>query len=396
MRILLFDPFSGAAGDMIIGALLDCGADREAVSRAMTSVVGEPAISVTERCHIQAVRIETHAGPNPRHLDEVLAIVRKADAPAEALKMTERVFRRIHRAEAAIHGEGAHLHFHEVGADDAIADVVGACTALLSLAPDHVAVRPVRLGSGFVTGAHGRFPIPAPATLNVLMEGGLPVIYGDETRELCTPTGAALLSEFSDIRPEEIGDSTIAAIGYGAGTRNPEDTPNVLRVSLLRTPIGHPDKGVVVLETNVDDVTGEVLAYTLNRLIDEGARDASAGPIQMKKGRSGHLVRVISRPEDSDRLASIMAEELGTLGIREIPNVHRAVADRTFEKVSLSIGDHEYEIGIRIGWMDGRPISLKAEYEDARACAEKTGMPLQRVAREAETAGQCFLNKGDI
>lgn len=393
MNVVLFDPFNGAAGDMIIGTLLDLGADEGLVRAAMRSVVGEPTIERVDRSGIRAVQVKAHAPVHHRTLDEVLDRVAESDAPAPARKMARRVFLRIHRAEESIHGTGA--HFHEVGADDAIADVVGACTALYSLAPDEVAVRPVALGRGFAVGAHGTFPIPAPATVAVLAESDLRTVPGDEERELCTPTGAALLAEFSTVRPEDLGPAEIRAVGYGAGSRNPPGRPNVLR-SMLHSVEGegHGDR-VDILETNVDDVTGETLAYTIGRLLEEGARDASATPVVMKKGRSGHLVRVICRPDATDRLVGVMAAELGTLGVRCIPMVHRAVAERTIEPVTVTIRGRERTIDVKCGWSGGKITSFKAEYEQAAACAQEAGVPLREVAGTVEAAARrLFIERG--
>jgi len=162
---------------------------------------------------------------------------------------------------------------------------------------------------------------------------------GGEERELCTPTGAALLSEFSTIRPDELGPASIRAVGYGAGSRNPAERPNVLRAMLLETEEDNRGSDRIdILETNVDDVTGEMLTYTLGRLMEEGARDATAIPVLMKKGRSGHTVRVISPPAATGHLTAVMARELGTLGIRCLPMVHRAVAERTIESVKVRFG----------------------------------------------------------
>jgi uncharacterized protein (TIGR00299 family) protein len=393
MNILLFDPFNGAAGDMVIGSLLDLGADEEAVRAAMRSVVGEPTIERVDRSGIRAVQVRAHAPVHHRILDEVLDRVAGSDAPAPAREMARRVFFRIHRAEEGIHGAGA--HFHEVGADDAIADVVGACTALHSLDVDGVAVLPVALGRGFAVGAHGTFPIPAPATVAILAASGLQTVPGDEDRELCTPTGAALLAEFATVRPADLGPRTIRAVGYGAGSRNPPGRPNVLRSMLLAVEEQAVGDQVDILETNVDDVTGEALAYTLARLMEEGARDASAIPAVMKKGRSGHLVRVVSPPDATDRLTGVMARELGTLGIRCIPMVHRFVAERTVEPVTVALRGREWTIDVKCGWAGGKISSFKPEYDQTAACARELEVPLREVAGAVEAAARrLFIERG--
>ncbi|MDO8840742.1 LarC family nickel insertion protein, partial [Methanocalculus sp.] len=203
------------------------------------------------------------------------------------------------------------------------------------------------------------------------------------TGELVTPTGAALLAEFSSSFPKGGSDGRIRSIGYGAGTRNPEDRPNVLRVMVMEA---EGENGFIdILETNVDDVDGEVIAAVIARLHREGARDASAIPIIMKKGRPGHLIRVICRREDSKRLAFILAKELGTLGVRCIPSVHRFIADRRIITVRIPEGD---EIGVKIGSWQGEIISVKAESDAVLAAAERHGIPIREVKRLAEDAAR--------
>ena len=378
MRTILFDPVNGAAGDMITGALLAAGADEEAVIRAMTSLVGKPEISRVSRCGIGATYLRTHAGESTRTLEDVLNRLGEADATADAKEMVARIFSRIHDAETRVHGE--HAHFHEVGADDAIADVIGACTALLSLAPDAVAILPLPLGRGTIRSAHGIMPVPAPATAYILEDSGLLTRRTDEeTGELVTPTGAALLAEFRATFPGGDENGSITSVGYGAGTRDPPDRPNVLRVMILENRETLPV--VDILETNVDDIGGEVIAYTIARLHREGARDASAIPIIMKKGRPGHLIRVICRQKDSERLARIMAEELGTLGVRCIPSVHRFIAERKVISVRIPEGD---EIPVKIGYSQGKIISVKAEFDAVATAAERHGLDVRDVKRRAE------------
>jgi len=388
MRILLVDPFHGAAGDMIVGALLALGADQAMVVEAMESVVGTPGIEWVDRGGIRALRVDVHAPVTPRTLAGVLERVDEASAPLAAKDLAQQVFLRMHEAEKAVHG--GNPHFHEVGADDAVADVVGAATALHSLGVDGVAVLPVTLARGYVDGAHGTFPLPSPATVAILKNSGIQTVIGGEGMELCTPTGAALLAEFSTMDPSDPGAAAICGVGYGAGARDPPGTPNVLRVILMETG-EETDNSMVsdrvdILETNVDDVSGEVIAYTVSCLTDAGARDVSVLPAQMKKGRSGYLIRVICTPADSNRLAALMARELGTLGVRVLPSVHRLVAERTMETVTVRISEKDYEIGVKCMWAGNVLTSLKAEYEDIRAAAADLATPLRDVKRIAEAA----------
>jgi pyridinium-3,5-bisthiocarboxylic acid mononucleotide nickel chelatase len=399
MRILIFDPFHGAAGDMITGALLDCGADRETVMRAMAAAGAEPAVTTVTRAGIRALKVDTKATPSHRTLDDVMKRLDEAapHVPAPALAMARRVFNRINAAEEEVHG--AHVHFHEVGADDAIADIVGACTALHTLAVDGVKVLPITLGHGTATGSHGIFPIPAPATAAILKKTSLTVSPGEHAGELCTPTGAALLAEFSSCDPGPVAGYTIRATGYGAGSRDPHHAPNVLRAMLAET-AGSGDElsqdTVDLLETNVDDVTGEVIAHALARFMEAGARDASATPVIMKKGRPGFLIRVISLPETSAQLAELMAIELGTLGVRCIPAVHRFIAERTTEEVMVAIGNQSRRMAVKCGWVHGRIYVMKAEFGPAEEWARDLGIPVRDVIRAVEDAGRNLQQKPSL
>ena len=392
MRLLVFDPFRGAAGDMITGALLHLGADQKAVSAAMASVVGEPGISLTDRAGINSVKVTTHATPVTREFQEVIRRVENARAPDAAIAMATRVFERIERAEKEIHGHTD--HFHEVGADDAVADVVGACTAYLSLSVDGCIVLPVMLGGGSISGSHGTYPIPSPATLAIFRESGLLVRFGTpEDGELCTPTGAALLSEFSS--GHRLGNQACSVVcsGYGAGTKNPPDIPNVLRAMIVEYSDAPEPGDVDLLETNVDDVSAEILAYTFSRLIEEGAYDVSALPCTMKKGRPGHLIRVVAGSGEGERLAAVMAEELGTLGVRSVPAVHRFIAERSIREIPVTIQGEERNVRVKCGVLHGRVISLKAEYDDVSAWAKDLRMPARTVARIIESQAWTSLGK---
>ena len=398
MKILLFDPFNGIAGDMIIGALIAAGADSEAVRSAMSSVVAEPCFNTVVKHGITAVKVETNAERTHRNLDDVIEIVLRSSASKEVKDMAVRVFHRINAGETAVHGTVT--HFHEVGADDAIADVIGACTAFLSINPDKVAVRPINLGCGYIRGEHGTMPVPGPATAEILKKSGLETFMDTdtETGELCTPTGAALISEFVAYRNGAVSETDsrsqppmppcmphgkIIASGYGAGTKDLPRSANVLRAMVLESD-SREENFVDILETNVDDVTGEVLSYTMQRILDAGARDVSAAPLIMKKGRSGFMVKVICVPGSADKFVKILSEELGTLGIRHIKAVHRSILHRTFEEVKLLINDETYLINVKIGWIDDAPATYKAEFEDVKKCALKTGMPMKNIAAMAE------------
>ena len=380
MRILVIDPVAGAAGDMLVGGLLAVGADCEVVTRAMASVVAEPTIEQVDRAGIKAMHVRTHAACTHRSLDEVLERVDSADASCDAIALARRVFLRLHAAESRVHGED-HVHFHEVGADDAIADVLGASTALLSLGVDGVAVMPVPFGPGTVDGAHGAYPLPSPATVALLSDSGIEArLEPGDGSEVLTPTGAALLAEFQTFSWRALAPFTVTAAGYGAGTRNPPGKPNVLRVLLVETRSMDGDH-VEVLETNVDDVTGEVLGHAIVRLMETGARDAQAIPALMKKGRMGYLVRVVCRPEDGPKCARVLAEELGTLGVRSTPYIHRFIAERTVEPIPVTIGTETRHIDVKHGLLDGKVYTSKPEFEQVRDWATALGLPFRAVSR---------------
>ncbi|MFA6226792.1 MAG: nickel pincer cofactor biosynthesis protein LarC [Methanoregula sp.] len=390
MRILIFDPFHGAAGDMITAALLDCGADRLLVLRAMKTVVAEPGISSVTRAGIRAIKVDTHATQAHRTFPEVMQRIDTAagEVPAPALTMARRVFERIRAAEEEVHG--THAHFHEVGADDAIADILGACTALHSLSVDGIVVMPITTGHGTATGSHGTFPTPAPATALILKTAGLAASAGNHEGELCTPTGAALLAEFATLAVPYPVAHTILSVGYGAGTRDPHHAPNVLRAMIIEPAAAAGDlmqDSVDVLETNVDDVSGEVIAHAITRFMEAGARDSSAMPVIMKKGRPGYLIRVICLKETSTALAELMARELGTLGIRCIPAVHRFIAERTIEVIDVTIGGQQKKMPVKCGWMHEEIYMLKAEFDPARDWACELDIPVKDVLRAIEEAG---------
>jgi uncharacterized protein (TIGR00299 family) protein len=392
MRVLVIDPFRGAAGDMVTAALISLGADRQAVVRAMASVVGEPELKEVDRMGIRSMSLKTRAGRTRRTPGEVAERVRDAIAPPESIAMSLRVFDRISRAERAIHGES--VHFHEVGADDAVAEVVGACTAYCSLAPDSCVVLPVAMGGGSISGSHGTYPVPAPATLAIVKESGLRVVLGNpDDGELCTPTGAALLAEFSDAGDLPGFGYWVVATGYGAGSRDNPRIPNVLRMIMMENQGEDPDNRVDLLETNIDDVDAEIIAYTSSRLFDEGAYDVCFIPCTMKKGRPGHLIRVVSPVEKSQALAARMAAELGTLGVRCIPAVHRFTVKRSSLDVPVQIGGLEQSVRVKIGSIDDTIMSVKAEYDDIASIAERTGIPARTVSRIVETRAWELVEK---
>lgn len=391
MRLLLFDPSSGASGDMIMASLLDLGADPDAVRKAVEAVGCGLDISRAEKHHIEAARVRVHArGKRYKTLAEARSILAAACLSPPALDRAIKIVEILAEAEGRVHGVAREeARFHEIGALDALADIAGSVAALDSLEADKVVVLPISVGSGTVIAAHGRLPVPAPAALEVLSASGLLWKGGPVEGELLTPTGAAILAGFADDVALEYPLLRAEAAGYGAGTKDLE-IPNLLRAVVgelketgQRHRHAHSDR-VVQLETNVDDVTGEVLGSLLDLLMDEGALDVAIVPALMKKGRPASLVQVLARGEDADRLARIVMRETGSLGIRIFPSLHRFVAEREERVISVEIGGRTFSVRAKVSSISDEVLQIKAEHDDCKRIARESGLPLREVARRAE------------
>ena len=386
MKSLIFDPFSGAAGDMILGSLIDLGADGSKIREIIESAV-DVSVSVgrVNKKGIDATDVHIHVPheEHSRHYHELVDIIKAAGLPPQVEKSALDVFEIMAKAESKVHGESLEaIHFHEVGQNDALADVIGSCAAIHEIGADSVFCTPVNVGGGRVKAAHGTMAVPAPATLEILSSGSL-LSYGMGNRELLTPTGAALLSHFA--KPlENLPKGRVLSVGYGAGDADTED-PNVLRTVLMETSDVLTKDRIEVLETNVDDVTGEVLGNLFDKLLAAGARDVAITPTIMKKGRSGHIIKVITKAENSEQVAREMMKETGTLGIRVIPTAHRFVADRRMDKVTIMLKGEEFTVAVKIAQdKAGEILHMSAEYEDCRKVADKVGLPLKEVIRRVE------------
>jgi uncharacterized protein (TIGR00299 family) protein len=289
-------------------------------------------------------------------------------------------------AAAAVHGTDVEgVHFHEVGADDAIADVVGVCLLVDDLAADRVETTPLSGGGGEVAMAHGTYPVPTPAVVELAERATWELRGGPVDEELLTPTGAAILAHVAE-GVEALPALRVDGSGYGAGTRPVAERPNVLR-AVVGTGADLHSEPISVLETNVDDVTPEVLGGLQETLADAGALDVSIVPLTMKKARPGHLVKVVCRPEDADVVARRLAEETGTLGVREHGAGHRWVADRETEAVHIDVAGETFAVGLKVARDgEGTVLDVSAEYEDALAVARSTDLPVREVARRAEAA----------
>ena len=290
------------------------------------------------------------------------------------------VFKRIGEAEAKIHGVPLEkIHFHEVGAVDSIVDIVGACVALEMLGADEVQASPLRLGSGFVETAHGKFPVPAPATLELLK--GLPTQPSDDKAELVTPTGAALLAEFCT-RFGPMPAMSIEKIGYGAGTRDLEKTPNVLR-AIVGAAGNETGDTIAVIETNIDDMNPQLFGDVMERLLAAGALDVFFTSIQMKKNRPGTLLTLLCERNDVDRLAETLLSHTTSFGVR-VHEAQRRKLSREIVKVRTKLG----EIEVKIGRRAGKVVSRSPEYESCKQAAAKAGVAVKEVYNEAARAAE--------
>jgi len=392
MKVLLFDPSSGASGDMIMACLLDLGADPDMVRKAVESVGCSLEISRDEKHHIGATRVRVLAGGKRyKTLAEARSILEGSSLSPPALDRAKRVMEILAAAEGRVHGvDREEARFHEIGALDALADIAGSCAGLFSLGVEKVFLLPISVGSGTVIAAHGRLPVPAPATLEILLESGLLWRGGPVEGELLTPTGAAILAEFADEIADDYPLIRAEAVGYGTGTRDLE-IPNLLRgvVGELKDSDkhrhSHPQHDrVVQLETNVDDVTGEVLGNLLDLLMDEGALDVSIVPALMKKGRPANIVKVIAKQEDMDRFSHLVMRETGSLGIRIFPSLHRYVARREERTIDVEIDGRAFSVRVKVSFFGDERLQIKAEHEDCKNIASEVGLPLREVSRRAE------------
>jgi hypothetical protein len=377
------DAFSGISGDMLVGALADAGADQAAIAQAVHSLQCDAAVSFEKalRGGVTATKYKvatTETGTH-RHLSHIVKMIETAKLSDGAKHNAIAVFRRLGDAESQVHGVPLEkVHFHEVGAADSIADIVGACVAFDSLDVTSIVCSPLNVGSGTVETEHGVLPVPAPATARLLK--GVPVYVQGPAIELTTPTGAALAVTLAQ-RFGVLPALKVESIGYGAGDHDFPRYANVLRVFLGASLTVDEALIVSVLEANIDDLTPQVLAYATERLLECGALDVTVQPLTMKKGRPGHLLRVIARPEHQEALAQIIFAETSSFGVR-IHTAERRVLPRTMTEVETPHGKVRMKIS---------PGGFYApEYEDCRRLARASGVALKHIIAEANYA---YLNK---
>lgn len=384
-----------------MASLLDLGADRQAVCQAVESVGCRLEVTRQKKRSIMACRAAVTSDRRFHSLDEARSILNSSCLREKALEDALRALHILAEAEGRVHGVSPEqAHFHEVGALDALADIAGSSAARASLEADQVLCLPVCVGGGLIQSAHGLLPVPGPAALEILRARHIPWRGGPVEEELLTPTGAALLAALADEFLSEPPLLQVERIGYGAGKKELE-MPNVLRAMMAEALPGgaagpghiHHGDRVVQLESNVDDVTGEVLGYLIERLMGEGALDVCILPALMKKGRPGSVIRAIIRAEDSERLAGIIIRETGSLGVRVFPSIHRVLAEREEIVVDLELAGQVNQARLKVSRLEGEMISLKPEYEDCRRIAEKTGLALREVREKVEEAGRLAFHK---
>jgi len=379
MKICYFDAFSGISGDMTVGALIDAGANAEALTHALgtLSTGAEFRVEKTKRRGIAASKFYVEAGEAKahRHLSHIVKLIDAGDLSARARENAKAVFEKLGAAEARVHGTSIEkVHFHEVGAVDSICDIVGACVALDLLGVEEVHASAINVGSGTVNTEHGVMPVPAPATADLL--AGKPVYARGPAMELTTPTGAALVATLA-ASVGAMPPMTIAACGYGAGDRDFPEHANVLRAVIGEKTHASESTTVSVMEANIDDASPQVLGYAMERLLEAGALDVTLEPVLMKKSRPGHLLRVIAAPADQESLAQLIFAETTTLGLR-LYKAERRVKARGFTEVRTAHGS------IRIKTSENG--SFAPEYEDCRKIAREQNLPLREVIAEATLA----------
>lgn len=387
MKILQFDAVGGASGDMILGALVELGVDASDLQKELSALpIGPFTIEARpfQDYHLRGtqvtVKISGH-GHAERRLRDIQSLIGGSALPEGVKAMSLKVFTRIGEAEAEVHGKTLNeIHFHEVGALDSIIDIVGCCLGLDRLRVDAVAVGPLPAGHGIITCAHGTFPNPAPATVELLK--GFPVVQTDEPHELVTPTGAAVLSTWKTMDAPPPG-SRVVKVAHSFGHHKLERRPNLLRAFLLEADAAPSAETCLVLECNLDDTTPELLGSLAQRLMEAGALDVFTTSVQMKKQRPGTLLTVLCTSDKRDSLLDLVFRESTTFGVREY-ETRRTVLDRRFVEADTRYG----RVRIKIGTWKGQDVTYSPEMEDCIARAREAGVAVRVVHESAVGAAQ--------
>jgi uncharacterized protein (TIGR00299 family) protein len=373
--ICYIDAFSGLAGDMLVGAFADAGADQATISNSLASLATGGSVT-WERVMRRGIaankfRVSVDEPQKHRHLSVILKMIQAAELPAEVQASAGRVFRVLAEAESTVHGTSIEkVHFHEVGAVDSICDIVGACLALHLLKITHLHCSPINVGSGTANTEHGVLPVPTPATALLLRDR--PIYSRGPALELTTPTGAAFVTSLADTFGP-MPPMRIQSIGYGAGDHDFKEHANVVRVMVGESSGATETTTVAVIEANIDDASPQIIAYTTEALLAAGALDVTVIPAQMKKNRPGVILQVLSAPEKREELAALIFRETPTLGLR-FHTAERRVQPREWTEVVTKYGALRVKTGAE---------GFAPEYEDARRIAAESGVPLKNVLNEA-------------
>jgi uncharacterized protein (TIGR00299 family) protein len=393
LRTIWVDACHGAAGDMLLAALLDAGADLTAVRRGLRAIPVEPVeleLAGVHRHGLRASLVTVHAPDTQvtRNLGDIVSILSRADLPGPVREFALAVFARLADAEARVHGTSTdEIGFHEVGALDAIADVTGCALALHSLGllqPCIRVVSPVAVGSGTAQTAHGPVSVPPPAVLQLLAEAKAPIRGHTAPAELCTPTGAALLATLAT-QWGSVPDCTPLAVGIGAGRRDPDEYPNVLRV-LVGERSGSADwalSSMSRIDATIDDLDPRLWPDVLEALHAAGASDAWCTPVLMRKGRPGHLLSALVEADWLDAVCRAMFEQTTTLGLRI-----SAVQRRSLRRDQVEVCVAGTQVSVKRGLLGDRVVTVQPEYEDIRAAARHSGQPVAELLAEARNAAR--------
>lgn len=396
-RIGWLDCSAGVAGDMLLGTLSDLGVldDLPATAEWLPDIDVQVTVERTHRHGLAATAVDVRPATDQpeRRLDDVLHIVSESRVPEPVKQAATSVFERLAAAEAAVHGvEATGVHFHEVGAVDAIVDVVGSCLGLHRLGLDRLVASPIRLGSGEARSEHGPVPVPAPAVLRLLADAGLPAVGGGADAELATPTGVALVAAAAEAGGA-MPAMTVEAVGAGAGRRDLAERPNLLRLvvgSSTGTSTGTSDEadgsdGWRLLETNIDDLDPRLWPGVIDALLAAGAADAWLTPILMKKGRPAHTLTALVSQAAGDTVRDAMLRRTTTLGVREHP-VGKQALDREWREVAVA----GRPVRIKLGLLGGQVVTATPEWSDVQAAAVATGAPERELLAAANAAAQAL------
>jgi uncharacterized protein (TIGR00299 family) protein len=390
MKTLYFDCFAGASGDMILGALVDAGADPRALKEQLELLgVGGWKIDFdrVDRSGISATHARVHTAHEHahRHLSDILKIIYDSRLQKGVKDRAARIFSLLAQAEARVHAQPIEkIHFHEVGALDAIIDVCGAAIGFELLGIEQFLSSPLRVGTGMTEMAHGRFPIPPPAVAELLK--GKPIYAGDIEGEFVTPTGAAIITAVCD-RFGPVPPMKIEANGYGAGSRDHQKFPNALRVfvGLTEDAVAAVDETLLMIETNIDDISPQVIGYVMDRAFDLGALDCYFTHTQMKKNRPGMLLSILCQPGDREKFLQMLFAETTTIGARSYEVARRALTRETV-RVETQFGAIDVKVAYINNGANNGVVNAMPEFDQCREAAKKAGVPLREVQEAARVA----------